>query len=99
ARLLGEDIALQINFSSQPAFIAADVSMVEQILLNLSVNSRDAMPRGGQMTVRIDACDVDEEHIGRVAEARLGRFIRLSHSDTGEGIPPENVARIFEPFF
>ena len=48
ARLLGEDISLQINFSSQPAVIAADVSMVEQILLNLSVNSRDAMPKGGQ---------------------------------------------------
>jgi len=99
ARLLGEDIALQINFSSQPAVISADVSMLEQILLNLSVNSRDAMPRGGQMAVRIGVCDVDENHIRRVAEARMGKFIRLTHSDTGEGIPPENLARIFEPFF
>ena len=99
ARLLGEDISLQINFSSQPAVVSADVSMLEQILLNLSVNSRDAMPRGGQLAVRISACDVDEEHILRVADARLGKFIRLSHSDTGEGIPPENLTRIFEPFF
>ena len=98
-RLLGEDIALQINFSSQPAVVAADVSMLEQILLNLSVNSRDAMPRGGQMAIRIAACDVDEDHLNRVADARFGRFIRLSHTDTGEGIPPENLARIFEPFF
>jgi len=99
ARLLGEDIALQINFSSQPAVVSADVSMLEQILLNLSVNSRDAMPRGGQMAIRLSVCDVDEEHTRRVAEARKGKFVRLSHSDTGEGIPPENLSRIFEPFF
>ena len=99
ARLLGEDIALQINFSSQPAVIAADVSMLEQILLNLSVNSRDAMPRGGQLAIRIGVCEVDEAHTRRCAEARPGKFIRLSHTDTGEGIPPENLTRIFEPFF
>ena len=99
ARLLGEDIALQINFSSQPAIIAADVSMLEQILLNLSVNSRDAMPRGGRMTIHIGPCEVDERHTYRVADARPGKFVRLSHADTGEGIPPENLPRIFEPFF
>ncbi len=99
ARLLGEDIALQINFSSEPAIIAADVSMLEQILLNLSVNSRDAMPHGGQLAIRLGGCDVGVEHTQRVADARTGKFIRLSHSDTGEGIPPENLARIFEPFF
>ncbi len=99
ARLLGEDISLQINFSSQPAIISADVSMLEQIVLNLSVNSRDAMPRGGQMTIRVGLCDVDEDHTRRVAEARQGKFVCLSHTDTGEGIPPENLPRIFEPFF
>jgi PAS domain S-box-containing protein len=99
ARLLGEDIALQMNFSSQPAIISADVSMLEQIMLNLSVNSRDAMPRGGQMVIRIGVCEVDEQHLNRVADARIGKFVRLSHTDTGEGIPPENLSRIFEPFF
>jgi PAS domain S-box-containing protein len=99
ARLLGEDIALQINFSSQPAVVSADVSMLEQILLNLSVNSRDAMPKGGQLAVRIVMCDVTDEDTLRVADARTGQFVRLSHSDTGEGIPPENLPRIFEPFF
>ncbi len=99
ARLLGEDIELQITLSSQPAIIAADVSMLEQILLNLSVNSRDAMPKGGQMSIRIAVCEVDAGHMLRIADARAGTFIRLSHADTGEGIPPENVSRIFEPFF
>ena len=99
ARLLGEDIALQINFSSQPAVTAVDVSMLEQILLNLSVNSRDAMPKGGQMAIRISVVEVDETHTRRIADARPGKFIRLSHTDTGEGIPPENLQRIFEPFF
>ncbi len=99
ARLLGEDIELQLNFSSQPAIISADVSMLEQILLNLSVNSRDAMPKGGQLAVQIAVCQVDEAHILRVAEARPGKFVRLSHADTGEGIPPENLPRVFEPFF
>jgi len=99
ARLLGEDIALQINLNNQPAIISADVSMLEQILLNLSVNSRDAMPHGGKMSIRVSSCEVDEAHVRRIADARPGSFVCLSHSDTGEGIPPENLPRIFEPFF
>jgi len=99
ARLLGEDITLQIHPNNEPAVVSADVSMLEQILLNLSVNSRDAMPRGGRLTIRIETENLDVEHTRRVAEARPGRFVRLSHEDTGEGIPPENLSRIFEPFF
>jgi PAS domain S-box-containing protein len=98
-RLLGEDISLQINFASQPAVVEADASMVEQILLNLSVNSRDAMPHGGQLVISIDECVVDAKHVRRFSEARTGNFIRLSHMDSGCGIPPENLPRIFEPFF
>jgi PAS domain S-box-containing protein len=99
ARLLGEDIALQINFSSHPAVIEADVSMLEQILLNLSVNSRDAMPKGGQLALSIGLCEVDAAHVRQFADARTGKFVRLSHRDNGCGIPPENLSRIFEPFF
>ncbi|MEI8288968.1 MAG: PAS domain S-box protein [Verrucomicrobiota bacterium] len=98
-RLLGEDIALQMNFSTEPAMIEADTSMMEQILLNLSVNSRDAMPRGGHLTLRIDVCEVDDKHARRFIEARSGKYVRLSHTDSGCGIPPENLSRIFEPFF
>jgi len=99
ARLLGEDIALQINFSSDPAVTDADPSMLEQILLNLAVNSRDAMPHGGQLAIRINRREVDTTHIRKSVEASPGQFICLTHTDTGEGIPPENLPRIFEPFF
>ena len=98
-RLLGEDIALQMNFCAVPAMIEADTSMMEQVMLNLSVNSRDAMPRGGQLAIRISVRDVDAEHARQFAEARPGKFVCLSHADTGCGIPPENLSRIFEPFF
>ena len=99
SRLLGEDIALQIHFNSEPAIVEADPTMIEQILLNLSVNSRDAMPRGGRLAIRISTRDVDTAYIRKSVEASPGKFICLSHTDTGEGIPPENLQRIFEPFF
>ena len=98
-RLLGEDITLQINYSTEPAMIEADTSMMEQILLNLSVNSRDAMSRGGQLTLRLSVCEVDARHARQFVEARPGKYVCLSHADTGCGIPPENLPRIFEPFF
>jgi PAS domain S-box-containing protein len=98
-RLLGEDVVLQLNYSQTPATIEADAGMMEQVLLNLAVNARDAMPRGGQLTIRIAIVEVDEAHVQRQPEARVGRFVCLSKSDTGCGIPPENLARIFEPFF
>jgi PAS domain S-box-containing protein len=98
-RLLGEDVALQLNFSEEAAIIQADSSMIEQILMNLSVNSRDAMPRGGSLTIGVSACEVDPGQVRRHAEARAGRFVCLTHADSGMGIPEENLTRIFEPFF
>ena len=98
-RLLGEDITLHINFSSEPAVVEADGTMMEQIILNLAVNSRDAMPRGGQLVIRTNLRDVDAKHARQFVDARPGRFVCLSHVDTGAGIPPENMNRIFEPFF
>ena len=98
-RLLGEDVSLQINFNGEPAVTEADPGMIEQILLNLSVNSRDAMPRGGQLTIRVNRREIDAAYTAQVLDSRAGSFICLSHSDTGCGIPPENLVRIFEPFF
>jgi PAS domain S-box-containing protein len=98
-RILGEDITLQLNYFSQPALVQADAGMMEQVLLNLAVNSRDAMPKGGVLGIRIAALELDARCVREQSEARAGRFVCLSVSDTGCGIPPENLRRIFEPFF
>jgi len=98
-RMLGEDVTLRLNYSQMPAIVEADAGMMEQVLLNLAVNARDAMPRGGQLAVRIVIMDVDETHVQQHPEARVGRFVCISKTDTGNGIPPEYLPRIFEPFF
>ncbi|HUB87648.1 MAG TPA: PAS domain S-box protein [Verrucomicrobiae bacterium] len=98
-RILGEDVALQLNYSQAPAIVEADAGMMEQVLLNLAVNARDAMPRGGQLGVRISIVEINEAHVQHHPEARVGTFVCVGKSDTGCGIPPENLSRIFEPFF
>lgn len=98
-RILGEDIALQMSYWPEPPLVNADASMMEQILLNFAVNARDAMPRGGQLSIRISLEDVSTRHSSQHPHARPGRFVCLTASDTGCGIPPEILRRIFEPFF
>lgn len=98
-RILGEDITLQVNYWPQPPMVNADASMMEQVVLNLAVNARDAMPKGGQLSIKIAVTDVDEAHVAEHPEARPGRFVCLTTTDTGCGITPENMRRIFEPFF
>ena len=98
-RMLGEDVILQLNYSPSPATVDADAGMMEQVLLNLAVNARDAMPRGGQLVVRTAIVDVDQARVQQHPEARVGRFVCISKTDTGNGIPPEYLPRIFEPFF
>jgi CheY-like chemotaxis protein len=98
-RILGEDIALQLNYCPQLALVQADAGMLEQVLLNLAVNSRDAMPKGGLLTIKIGVREVEAGHLAEHPEARAGRFMCLSVIDTGCGIAPENLRRIFEPFF
>jgi len=78
--------------------VHADASMMEQVVLNLVVNARDAMPKGGQLDIKIAVVDVDESHVVEHPEARPGRFVCLTTTDTGCGISPENMRRIFEPF-
>ncbi|HWH72476.1 MAG TPA: ATP-binding protein, partial [Candidatus Sulfotelmatobacter sp.] len=99
SRLLGEDVALQLHYYPQAAFVQADAGMMEQVLLNLAVNARDAMPKGGLLAIRVGVRDMDSHHLAHHAEAYPGRFVCLTVSDTGCGIPPENLRRVFEPFF
>jgi PAS domain S-box-containing protein len=98
-RILGEDIALKLDYSSQPAPVQADAGMLEQVLLNLAVNARDAMPKGGRLVLGITLVQLKDRRLAHASEAREGRFACLTVADTGCGIPPENVRRIFEPFF
>ena len=98
-RILGEDITLQLNYWPQPALVQADNGMMEQVLLNLAVNARDAMPKGGLLAIKVAELEV-EAPPGRVLpEARAGWFVCLSITDNGCGIPSENLWRIFDPFF
>jgi two-component system NtrC family sensor kinase len=98
-RILGEDIALEIQAPAEHAGVMADRAMLEQVLLNLVVNARDAMPRGGQL--RIDTCtkEFTAEAVAANPRARIGKFVCLAVTDSGCGIPPEILPRIFEPFF
>jgi PAS domain S-box-containing protein len=98
-RILGENIQMQLKLASQPMFIHADAGMIDQVLLNLTVNARDAMPNGGQLVIETSGAEFDEFAASQSAQARIGSYVRLSVSDSGCGIPPEILPRIFEPFF
>jgi len=98
-RIIGEDILLQCNHCPQLPFVQADPGMLEQVLVNLVVNARDAMPGGGQLTISTEVAQLDAAYASAHAEARAGCFVRLSVADSGTGIAPDVLPRIFEPFF
>ena len=98
-RILGEDISLQFNYSAGQPWVHADEGMVEQVVMNLAVNSRDAMPAGGQLTIKIAVMDIRPGELARHPDGRAGRFVCFSVADTGSGIKPEVQPHIFEPFF
>ncbi len=98
-RLIPEHIAITFQHQPEAPLIFADICNLEQIIVNLTVNARDAMPSGGTLDIRTDTTEVTAEHADRHHGARPGHFLRLSVRDTGHGMSPETLARIFEPFF
>lgn len=98
-RLLGEHITLETRFESTTPRIEADIGMIDQIIMNLSVNARDAMPKGGTLRIGTSAATIDENYVQLRPEARPGHFARLSVTDNGTGMSRETIGRIFEPFF
>ncbi len=99
SRVIGENIALEVTVPPDLPPIFADSGMIEQVLLNLAVNARDAMPKGGRLTIRASLVEVDDAYRRGVPQARSGRFIRISVGDSGSGIAPDVLPRIFDPFF
>lgn len=98
-RLLREDIELYIRASEQPCPVRVDPGQVQQLLLNLVANARDAMPSGGKLTLEVRTVDLDEAYARSHQNVTPGKYIMLSVADTGLGMEPEVAARIFEPFF
>lgn len=98
-RIIGENISFISELDSELKHIKADPGQVEQIILNLSVNSGDAMQKGGELTIKTGNKDVDAQYCSLIPDSRPGRFVCLSISDTGEGMTKETIRHIFEPFF
>lgn len=98
-RLLGEDVALETHFDPALPLILADPGMMEQVLMNLAINARDAMPSGGLLAVSLEQVQVTAERAALHPGVQPGRHVCLSVRDTGTGIAPEDLPRIFEPFF
>jgi PAS domain S-box-containing protein len=98
-RLIGEHINLDWRGKSQLPHVMADAGMLEQVVMNLVVNARDAMPKGGQLTLTTEALELQAEQIPANSTASPGRFVCLSVSDSGCGMDETVLKRIFEPFF
>jgi CheY-like chemotaxis protein len=97
--LVGEQVTVKRELQDDLPPVNADPGMMEQILVNLAVNARDAMPRGGTLTITTSFAQVDEGCLTRHPEAKAGDYVCLSVSDTGHGMDESTLSRIFEPFF
>jgi CheY-like chemotaxis protein len=97
--ILGEDVELKVKLGSPLGFVRADESQMEQVLLNLVVNARDAMPQGGRLTIETTTVDIDDAFVEHHVGIRPGPHVLLTVSDTGEGMDEETLEHIFEPFF
>jgi len=97
--LLGEHVKLERTLAAQLPPIYADIGMIEQVLINLAVNARDAMPNGGTLLIETGTEEIDEAYVRAHPEARTGLFASFKLRDTGQGMDAATMARIFEPFF
>ncbi len=98
-RLIGEDIHFSTRLDPSISSVKADESQLHQILMNLVLNARDAMPRGGTLTIESADAVLDEDYAKKHEEVQPGRYVMFAVSDTGTGMDSETVSQVFEPFF
>ena len=98
-RLLGEDISLEVSSADGLWLVKADAGQIEQVVLNLAVNARDAMPKGGKLRVQCANAELGDDFVRTCPGARTGQYVALTVSDSGSGISPDTQVHIFEPFF
>jgi len=98
-RIIGEDIDLRTALAARPLTVRADTSQLEQVIMNLTVNARDAMPKGGTIELETDSVEIDERYAAKHPGLPTGSFILLRVRDTGVGMDAATQKRVFEPFF
>jgi PAS domain S-box-containing protein len=98
-RALGEDIAIETVLAAGLWTISTDLNQLENALLNLAVNARDAMPNGGKLTIETANTHLDEAYAGAHTEVTPGQYVMIAVTDTGSGMPEETIEKAFEPFF
>ncbi len=98
-RMIGEDVSLVFHPSASLGNVTADLGQMEQVLMNLVVNARDAMPHGGAITIETADAYLEEDHMDHQPTVRAGQYVMLSVSDTGTGMDEQTISQIFEPFF
>jgi len=99
SRLLGEDIEVSLVLDCELGNVKADQSQIEQIVVNLAANARDAMPRGGELKIQTSNVALDQSYVRNHPGAKAGSYVLLAVTDTGTGMDSETLAHIFEPFF
>lgn len=98
-RLIGENITINTELEPEIWTVKADEGNIEQVIMNLAVNARDAMPEGGRLTIMTENVILDEEYCKGIPSAQPGKFVRVMVGDTGAGMDKETIQHIFEPFF